>query len=232
MNIIQKFAFSFIVGGLFANVAIDRAIGKQEATQPSTTPSVALWGEGNDLSVLGADIVPLSVERPTAGRVVIRGVTFARIQPDAPSSTGVAIALASMAWSVAPDGVVVFDVESQRDYTIHTAVMQYTPDGDVDYSVASDYQVFELPRSRAHKIQRFLEVSIEAENLKNELGTITFFELSNAIRAISQEQEDNNAIPTGSAASARHFRDIEERNGAKTTDGPGAEPQPGGSDED
>lgn len=191
---------------------------EQIAVQPSDTPSVAMWG--SEPSVAGAAIEPLEVTRPSAGRIVVRGATYARIVPDAPVTVGVQIPLASMGWSTDPDGVVVFAVESNRDYEVKTAIFQYTDDGDPDYDLEGQFDEFALPRTRLDKIQRYLELGIEIQELRDELGPLDFFEITEALRRMQQE-ENSDAIPTGPEASARYHRDHQEQPIEEAPDGSG-----------
>lgn len=182
----------------------------RNGVQPNPEPSVAIWGD-NQPSVQGSDIEPLSVTRPTAGVIEIRGATYARITPDAPVTVGIPIALASMGWSTTPEGIIRFAVQSNADYEVSTLVFQYTDDGDPDYSIDGVQESFDLPRSRQHKVQRWLEIAIEMGQIEIELGgrdNITWPEISAALAAIREEDADD-AIPTGLEASQRHSRDIE-----------------------
>lgn len=191
----------------------------------SLTSSIALVATAPDPEGTGPEVqhrsaVPITitedevaepvVERPSAGIIRIEGATYGIVRPDAPVISGVPIPLASMAWQTTDGEPLVWAVDSRVDYEVKTCVF-YLPDGEDDPTlVQAKFFTVEVPRTRADKIQRLLEIGFEQAELEIELGDIDFFEMVAAFRRWQAEQQTDGTIKTGLEASIEHKRMVDE----------------------
>jgi len=133
-------------------------------------------------------VVEPVVERTSAGRIAITGATYARTAPAANVLAGFDIPLANMSWVPEEGGTIIFGVNPGMSYTVMSAVY-YLHDAD---DIQAEIFTVEVPVSRADKVQHFLELTIQARELKSELGEITFFDMIQAMERIREEQEQVN----------------------------------------
>lgn len=192
----QIIAGSIIILGWLGSIMLDRTVRDQASiTQDSGYP-------------IGEDqVVEPTVTRSSAGLIVIEGADYALVRPHGQVLRGLPLPQTEIGMDEG-EGIL-YSVDRALDYEVQTAVYYLPHESLGENARVAKYFTVQLPITRIDQVQRYLELTIELQLLKNELGTIGFFEYVDALKQYNQEQEDRADAngQNGQAAPARDRRD-------------------------